>query len=158
MSRIALVFEELTALYTWNEYVCIQRVFYVRLTLGFFTWPWHGIHFAKSEEILSSKTWWEPKTVIFPQLKAMRKLSTDYSSLWLIPAASMSYSWRSICHQLAIGLFCLYPVPSLVLGIFCPRRDPPNIFGIFVLGNHIKNDYIGQDDDFSSRHIFLGLK
>ena len=27
-------------------------------------------------------------TVIFPQLKAMRKLLIDYSSLWLIPAAS----------------------------------------------------------------------
>ena len=34
----------------------------------------------------------EPKTVIFPLLKAMRKLSTDYSSLWLIPEASLCYS------------------------------------------------------------------
>ena len=35
---------------------------------------------------LSSKTRKVPKTVIFPQVKAIHTLSTDYSSLCLIPA------------------------------------------------------------------------
>ena len=43
---------------------------------------------CEKKGILSSKTWQEPKTVIFMQLKATHKLSTDYSLCWLIIAAS----------------------------------------------------------------------
>ena len=46
----------------------------------------------KIKEILSSKIWQEPETVMFSQLKPMRKLLTDYSLLWLIPEASLKQS------------------------------------------------------------------
>ena len=41
------------------------------------------------QKIISSKTWREPKTVIFTQLKEMHKLLTDYSSLWISPVDSV---------------------------------------------------------------------
>ena len=69
----------------------IQRVFYVILTVGLFTQPQHGMHREKLRlKILSYKNWKEPKTVIFTQVKAMHKLSTDYRLLCLIPTASLS--------------------------------------------------------------------
>ena len=60
----------------------------------------------KSKEILSSKTWREPKTVIFPQLKAMHKLSTDYSSTSLIEAAGIRHNGRYPVNCVRIA--CIY--------------------------------------------------
>ena len=52
---------------------------------------------------LSSKTRKVPKTVIFPQVKAIHTLSTDYSSLCLIPTASSSRSAVLVIAVLHIG-------------------------------------------------------
>ena len=47
------------------------------------------MHREKIKEFLSSKNWREPKNVKYPQLKAMHKLLTDYSVLWIISEASL---------------------------------------------------------------------
>ena len=52
---------------------------------------------------LSSKTRKVPKTVIFPQVKAIHTLSTDYSSLCIIPAASSSRRAVLVVAVLHIG-------------------------------------------------------
>ena len=50
------------------------------------------------------KTWREPKTVIFPQLKEMSKLLTDYILLWIIPVDSV--------EQRHISYLCGLPLPN----------------------------------------------
>ena len=81
----------------------IQQVLYVRLTLGLYYQSQHGMHFRKIiNEILSSKPWRGPKTVIFLQMKAMNKLSTGYSSLLIIPADSL----QNICSHHFNFFYC----------------------------------------------------
>ena len=50
------------------------QVFYIESTFGFFAYHRNGMHivFKKHNKIFLSKTWGEPKTVIFPELQAMR--------------------------------------------------------------------------------------
>ena len=60
-----------------------------KINFGLINQPQHSLHFErKTKEIISSKPCQEPKAVVFPQLKAMHKLSTDYILLCLIPALS----------------------------------------------------------------------
>ena len=75
---------------------------------------WNGVYgnpnikwiMKKIKEILSSKTWWEPKTVIFLPLKSIYTLSTDYISLCLITVASSEEPFL-----LTIICFCrIYPL------------------------------------------------
>ena len=56
--------------------------------------------------MISSKIWRKPKAVLFPQLKEMHKLSTDYISLCIFLAASLwkHTLWsKSSCIQTPIG-------------------------------------------------------
>ena len=53
--------------------------------------------------ILSSKTLREPKTVVFPQLEAIHKLSNGFRLLWLFPVDI------SLVHQVSGQLTVLYP-------------------------------------------------
>ena len=67
-----------------------HQLLYVLLNFGLFVESWHVMNWIKTfcNEILLWKTWQEPKTVIFTELQAMHKISTDYGLLCLISKAS----------------------------------------------------------------------
>ena len=62
--------------------------------------PRHGMHRVKNhKKILSSKTQWEPKTVVLSELQAMNALPTGYNLLCLIPTPLMGI-WRGILYSI----------------------------------------------------------
>ena len=79
---------------------------------------WNLLCRKNCNKILSSKTWWEPKTVMFRELQAAHTLSTVYGPLCLINEASnekimkksgwgISYIGGGIGSWVRCGIWCL---------------------------------------------------
>ena len=66
---------------------------YVKLTFGFFAYTQQWMHHVKKHnKTILSKTWREPKAVIFSKLQAVHTLPTNYIPLCLINTAY--FGWR----------------------------------------------------------------
>ena len=86
----------------------IDSSFLIKLLCGctMSIWCKNNSIVKENKVILSSKMWQEPKTVILCQLKAMYKLLSDCSSLWLIHAA------LSTCGRWLLNMLPFYLRPS----------------------------------------------